>query len=92
MRKKHYKIVWPLVVGVFCLASTIASASQVILSNLTIEDIAVDTTGPNKFIHVSPAQTGCYAVGSSVLLFNDVGENANMAYSTLLTAFAAGKK
>jgi hypothetical protein len=67
-------------------------ADPVVLTNLTITAIAVDTTGVNKIISVSPSHTECYAVGYSNLLFNDTGENAQMAYAALLAAFAAGKQ
>ena len=72
--------------------SSTGFSESVTVQNLTVLDIAVDTTGNNKFIHVSPNQLQCFAVGSSVMLLNDVGENAKMAYSAFLTALAAGMR
>jgi len=79
-------------IALLFLLPSIAFGESVKVTNLTIESLAVDTVGSNKFVEVSPAQTGCFAVGQSRMLFNGVGENANAAYSTILMAFASGKR
>jgi hypothetical protein len=89
------KLAGPLKVGISILAIAYASgpfAQSVTLTDLTIESVAADTTGVNKFVKVLPAHEECYAVGLSTMLFNDTGENARLAFGAILTAFAAGTK
>lgn len=86
--------IWKACFTLMLLSGSPTSFAAIVatIPDLTIEGIGVDAVGPNKFVRVSPPQTQCSAVGSSVMLLNSAAENFAMVNATLLTALATGKK